>query len=245
MAKNRFGLNRHIPSDVALAVRRRCGFGCVICGASIVQYDHITPPFADAQSHDPLGIALLCGSCHDQVTRKYWSRERVAAALAQPHCKASGFSWGEFDFGNNQPSLRFAGVTLSNCPVPIAIEGKPLFRLEGPEELGGPFRLSGDFFDSRGRSVCSIDQNRWQLRSKAWDVQFTGGRIEVKSQKGAYALVLVADPPHGLRVERLEMLVRGRLLIGDGEKLVVRRQYGRAMTLTGCAVDNCPVGISV
>ena len=230
---------------MALAVRRHCGFGCVICGASIVQYDHINPPFADARAHDPLSIALLCAACHDKVTRKFWSHEKVAAALAHPHCKESGFSWGEFDFGNTPPSLQFGGVTLTNCPVPIAIGGKPLFKIEGPEERGGPFRLSGEFYDLRGRSVCAIDQNTWKLRSKAWDVEFVGGRMEVKSQNGPPSLVLVAEPPHSLRVERLNMFVKGRELIGDGSRLVVRRQYGGEMVLTGCAADYCAVGINV
>ena len=50
---NKHGLPRTIPPDVKRAVRRACGFGCVICGLGIVDYEHVDPTFADALVHDP------------------------------------------------------------------------------------------------------------------------------------------------------------------------------------------------
>ena len=67
---NKYGLSRNIPEDVKLAVRQACGFGCVVCGMSIIEYEHIDPPFHDATVHDPTKIALLCATCHGNVSKK-------------------------------------------------------------------------------------------------------------------------------------------------------------------------------
>ena len=50
MSTNKHGLSRDIPRAVKTVVRRRCGFGCVICGNAIVHG-------ADIQDRD--GGALL------------------------------------------------------------------------------------------------------------------------------------------------------------------------------------------
>lgn len=42
------GLSRQIPEEIRLEVRRRCGFGCMQCGNSIVQCEHTEPEFAAA-----------------------------------------------------------------------------------------------------------------------------------------------------------------------------------------------------
>ena len=47
--KNQHGLSRSIPEDVKQHVRQECGFGCVICGNIIIDYEHIDPGFAEAR----------------------------------------------------------------------------------------------------------------------------------------------------------------------------------------------------
>jgi hypothetical protein len=40
-------------------IRQRCGFGCVLCGIRIYQYDHIID-YAQVQEHTADNITLLC-----------------------------------------------------------------------------------------------------------------------------------------------------------------------------------------
>jgi 5-methylcytosine-specific restriction endonuclease McrA len=65
---NKHGLNRAIPSGIKREVRQRCGFGCVVCGLGIVQYEHVEPEFSDAVKHEADKIVLLCPQCHSKVT---------------------------------------------------------------------------------------------------------------------------------------------------------------------------------
>ena len=44
--KNKYGLGRYIESDTRRLIRKRCGFGCVICGIGFFDYEHFDPDFA-------------------------------------------------------------------------------------------------------------------------------------------------------------------------------------------------------
>jgi hypothetical protein len=48
---------RYVPAEIKRAVRQRCGFGCVLCGVPIFQYDHMIP-FAEVQEHTEENITL-------------------------------------------------------------------------------------------------------------------------------------------------------------------------------------------
>lgn len=147
MGKNKHGLDRYIPEPTKREIRRGCGFDCVVCGDSLIHYEHLDPEFKDAKTHDPQAMALLCGGCHDKVTRGSWSKDKVAAARKSPHCLTNGFSRGDFDFGSQHPYVVLGGVHLHACPTPIEFRGQPLISIEPAEEPGGPFRLSATFFD--------------------------------------------------------------------------------------------------
>src|SRR5688500_17481791 len=84
MARNKHGLTRSVPPATKAQIRKAAGFGCVICGVVIAHYEHIEPEWHDAREHDPDRMTLLCASCHDRVTRRMWSKERVWNAKANP-----------------------------------------------------------------------------------------------------------------------------------------------------------------
>ena len=77
---NQHGLKRQIPPDVAFQVRSECGFGCVVCGNAVYEYEHIDPPFAEAKQHEAARIALVCGGCHSPKTRGFTSADLIKAA---------------------------------------------------------------------------------------------------------------------------------------------------------------------
>lgn len=45
MNKNQHGLSRNISEDIKQEVRKKSGFGCIICGLGIYEYEHIDPEF--------------------------------------------------------------------------------------------------------------------------------------------------------------------------------------------------------
>jgi hypothetical protein len=157
--KNKHGLLRAIPSDIKRAIRQKAGFGCVICGSGIIQYEHVDPEFTEATVHDPERVTLLCPQCHAKVTTGFWSKQKVLDAMNTPRCRTQGYSREIFDIGSGHPALQFGGALLRNCPIPIQVGGIPLFKVEPPEEKSAPFRLSGFFCDSSGAISLKIIEN--------------------------------------------------------------------------------------
>ncbi len=100
---NIHGLTRTIPSDIKRKIRQRTGFGCIVCGLGIFQYEHIKPEFSEAKEHDPDKMTTLCGSCHDKVTRKIWSKNKIIRHNQAPKCRELGYSRDFFDIGDNIP----------------------------------------------------------------------------------------------------------------------------------------------
>ena len=103
MAKeNEHGLPRHIPADVARAVRQECGFGCVICGVALIQYEHFDPEFAEAREH----VASAPPCCVAAAT----TERRAAASPRKPlppharnrgRCRTASFAtrWNSVQIG--------------------------------------------------------------------------------------------------------------------------------------------------
>lgn len=239
---NQHGLSRHIPEEIRLEVRRRCGFSCVLCGNSIVQYEHIEPEFAAARTHDPNAIALLCSSCHDMVTRGFWSKAKVWRALAAPYCKSSTFSWGEFDFGMRSLVVYVGSNLFWRCDVGIAIGPYPVFSVAPPEELGAPFRLSALFCDAQGKGIFEIRQNEWRASSGMWDVKTLGPLLTIKSTVDDSTLVLRAIAGNGLRIEQLNMTIGRIFLRVKNNSMAVGATGTPGSVYQGCQVADCPIG---
>lgn len=241
---NKHGLARTIPAAVKREVRQRCGFGCVVCGLGIIQYEHVDPEYNDSKEHEPDKIALLCQQCHAKVTTGFWSKEKIKQAMLDPACNKSGYTKEVFDFSGGHPVLQFGGMSLSNCPIPIEVGGNPLFKIEPPEEAGGPFRLSGFFCDANGKDTLKIVENEWIASSDSWDVEVAGGAITIREAHRKIHLKLLVQPPNKLIVDRLDMNLDGLGFEANGDSLNVRFPGGGVNEFTGCGSDNCRVGMS-
>ncbi|QEU31503.1 HNH endonuclease [Pseudomonas luteola] len=245
MTYNAYGLSREIPSDIKRTVRQRCGFGCVICGMGIVQYEHVDPEFKDARTHEPDGIALLCPQCHAKVTTRMWSKARVKLAMKSPKCKQVGFAREFFDFVDGHPSLQFGGLLLSNCPIPIQVQGNSLFSIKPPEVSDGPFLFSGLFTDSLGNITLVIEDNEWKAFSSSWDVEVKGPKITIREAKRIIHLILRAEQPSTIFVEKLNMSLGGYKFEANKEQLTIIDSKGNKLNIGSSIFDNCRVGLSI
>lgn len=244
MTYNAHGLNREIPAAVKRQVRQRDGFGCVICGLGIVQYEHVDPEFKDAKFHDPNSITLLCPQCHSKVTTRMWSKGRVKLAMRSPKCKQVGYTREFFDFSEGHPALRFGGMLLRNCQIPIEVGGRPLFKIKPPEYPNEPFLFSGTFTDSNGNISLEIEDNEWKAYSNLWDVEVQGPTIKIREAQRVVHLDLKIIQPDTIVVEKLDMSLGNLRFQADGDFLRVIHPNGGTSEFTSCICDNCMVGIS-
>jgi hypothetical protein len=243
--KNQYGLSRDIPADVKRAVRQACGYGCVICGSAIIEYEHVEPTFSEAREHDARAITLLCPQCHAKVTRGFLSKQAVQGAMREPRCMDQGFANEFFDIGRTHPRLVFAGMTIEETQIPIQVSGEALFQVQQAEEKGGPFRLDGTFHNSRGELSLQIIENEWREMVANWDAEAVGGVITIRDDPRHVSLMLRAEPPDTLIVEQLDMFLSGYRFLGNPDQLTVVFPGGGRTSFTRCLASHCHVGLAL
>jgi hypothetical protein len=242
--RNKFGLSRRIPDDIRREVRQRCGFGCVRCGLALFDYEHFDPDFADATEHKAQGITLLCMQCNQKRARGMLSRETVRLANEKPRCKEQGFADEAFDLGVGPFEVAFAGVTFSEITHLIEINGLSILSVKSPEDPSQPYLLSGKFSDSTGEITLTIEDNVWRVGADKWDVECVGPRITIRYGPRDISLVLKAEPPSRLVVEKLNMVCDGVFLRGKDDLLEISRDGGRNWhRWSGCNMRGSRVGI--
>ena len=242
---NKYGLSRYIPSYVKRSVRKKCGFGCVICGLAIAQYEHLEPCFSEAKEHNANNIVLLCGSCHDRITRKVWSKEKVKIAGVNPKCKDDGFAHDAFDIGYAMPEVVFGGSIWRNTPKIIEAMDKTILKIESPERYGGPYRLTGIFCDDQGKEIFRINRNEWQGSVSNWDIEATGPTLTIRRDNRIVALKLTVEPSNRIVINQINMVYRGAFIDGkENKNFVVRAPDGS--TIAGRVLGNsCKCGVKI
>ena len=247
MTKNQYGLSRIIAPEVKFEVRKRSGFGCVVCGLGIYHYDHIDPEFKEAKKHDPAGITLLCGRCHDRKTRKFLSVRTVKEAMKNPKALQAGFTKEILDVGGGYPTLMMGDFKFQNVLFPLVVEGRPLFGLFPPEISGAPFRFCADFLDSTETDTLRIINNEWYASSGNWDIETVGGKLMIKEENGNPHLILKTLSPDAIMVEYLRMTYQGYSIEVDEKNFSVTSPGGASKVSGmngGGEISNTKVGLT-
>jgi hypothetical protein len=229
---NKHGLSRTIPKDIKRTIRQRDGFGCVVCGLAIVQYEHVDPEFKDATAHNPDCITLLCGACHDKVTRGIWSKGKIKEHMKAPKCKQAGFTYEAFDIGNKFPIIKLGELTFEKTSVLIEAMNEKILTIDIPEVESGPYRLSGIFCDKSGNKILEIKDNEWFGEVANWDIETIGKSLFIKDSDENIILHIIVNPPNNLIIQELNMNYNGALISGENGNHVTFQAPSGA-TLTG------------
>lgn len=238
---NKFGLARRIPAEIARTVRQEAGFGCVICGSGIFEYEHIEPEFKEAKEHDPNCITLLCPSCHGKVTRNRLSKESVWSAKRNPKPLQQGFANDWFDFNSDRmPFIKFGGTTTQNCEIPLLVHDIAVLRITPPLITGTPFLLSGCFYNEEGDITLEILDNEWRAFIDNWDIEFVGPLLTIKDPQGTIILRIRVEPPNGIVIEHLSMIVRGESIVITPDSMVIN-----GTEIRGGGISDCRVGFAI
>jgi hypothetical protein len=136
--KNRHGLGRTISEPIKREIRQKSKFGCVVCRCGIYEYEHIIPEYSDAEKHDPENMCLLCGQCHNKVTKGVLSKQTVEAhykSIQRNHKVSS--PWESFDIASNRIVVKIGNCRFDGAKELIRFGNKVLLALEPPESGSG------------------------------------------------------------------------------------------------------------
>lgn len=217
---NQYGLSRHIPESIKRKVRQRAGFGCVICGLALGEYEHFDPPFKDAKSHDPNGITYLCPNCHAKATRGYLSKETIKKADSSPWCVKKGQCHNAFDISSKHTKMLMGGVEFHNC-IAFMVDNEIVLGVLPIRGAGTPYSLFASFADRNGKLALQIINNEWVAASDSWDIELKGGTLKIYSETNESILEITCHPPEGLIVNRVQMNYGGVTVDGTEDHLEV------------------------
>lgn len=238
--------NRNIPLPIQREVRQRCGFGCVVCGMPLYEYEHMLG-WANVQRHVADEITLLCDQHHKERTNGLMPIERVCEANAAPFNRRSGvtkpydlhFSGSECEavVGGNRFTTSDAGYGTSMAAV--VIDDIPLL---GFVLADGHLLLHVNLFDESNNLILRIANNQLVHSVTPWDVRLVGRKLEIREGAGRFLVDITFEVPNRVVVNR------GRFLL-NGVELVIRPKYGlitnTRMLIRRCSGINMAGGIVI
>jgi hypothetical protein len=222
-------------------VRQRCGYGCVICGASIIEYEHFAPDFAQAKEHCADGITILCPKHHSHVTKGIISKKQVAQANLTPKARALGFSREDHPWFIGLPSLKLGGgMVIHETPIPLQFKGENVLEFSEPEDGSGVTRVSLKLCDALGSQLLTVSNNEWRVHSGTWDFESVGNRYIFKDSAKEVVLQLRMLAPKMIQIETLKTTVQGV----DLDVTVHSMKVGGG-TFNAISVSGCKIGLSI
>lgn len=221
---NKHGLGRYIDEETKYEVRRKCRFGCVVCGAVPYEYHHFRTPFAEARIHDPDDIILLCDSHHRQagtVLENDWldaARNRRAEAQ-EARFKLAGTT--------KRFEIRWPSVQLEATRNSILVNGASVLTLAMQDNDLEPVLLSGVFCSRDGVEICRIENNAIISRVPSLgDFKIISNRFTYKNAKDEQDLAFTLSNS-GIVIDQIYHVSGGVAIFGndrcfrihDGDKL--------------------------
>lgn len=238
-----------IPSHIKRKVRQRCGFGCVICGLPIYEYDHV-PGYERVKRHRADELTLLCPTHHLEKTKGLLPVERVIEADRKPfNRQQSGTSPYSLWFGGAVPEI-VLGTQLFTCDdprrptvmVPILARGQAPF---GFTLDNGGMTLTLDARNSKNQRVLHIHESELILATSAWDATFVGTTLSVWEKSRDLSLRLDIAAPNRITISRYYVNSNGVEIDVDPSKLEIRGAALPTVSVKGSGTISANVGVLV
>lgn len=236
--------SRNIPLPMQREIRQRCGFGCVICGLPLYEYEHMNE-WAQVQRHVASEITLLCDQHHREKTGGLLPKEVVREADAKPFNLREGVSKPyDLHFAGTQAEVVIGGNSFTcedqgygTAMAPISIDGVALVGLI----LGdGHLLLNVVAFDECNVPVLHIKNNQLYYSMSPWDVQLVGTTLTLREAHRKILLEIEFAPPNKVIVTRGRFLRNGVEVLVRPENILItnNRTY-----ISGCHAHNCHGGL--
>ncbi len=238
--------SRNIPLPIQREVRQRCGFGCVICGMPLYEYEHMEE-WALVRRHVADEITLLCDHHHREKTNGLLPKEVVRKANENPFNLHEGISKPYLlHFAGDEAIVEIGGNTFSckdqgygTAMIPISVDGTPLIGLILAD---GHFLLNLVIFNEYNSPVLHIKNNQLIFKPVAWDIQLVGTVLTVRENHRKILIEIEFCPPNKV------IFKRGRFL-SNGVEILVRPSNilitNNSTIIKGCSAINCFGGLII
>ena len=238
--------SRNIPLPIQREVRQRCGFGCVICGLPLYEYEHMEE-WAIVKRHVADEITLLCDQHHREKTGGLLPIEIVRAANIAPFNLKQGNSKPyNLHFSGTEANIVIGGNSFTckdngygTAMIPVSVDGTPLIGLILAD---GHLLLNLVVFDEYNAPVLHIKNNQLIYSTSPWDIQLVGKKLTIREAHTKILFEIDFVPPNRIVINRGRLLRNGvEILIRPNNILVTNN----STLLSGNHVHNCYGGLII
>ncbi|MBQ1091440.1 HNH endonuclease signature motif containing protein [Streptomyces sp. B93] len=195
----------NIPESVKRQIRQRCGFGCVICGLPLYEYEHIAE-WSAVKRHDPDEMTLLCPTHHAEKTRGLLPVAEVKSADQAP-----------FNFRSGQSEsfpLRYSGDSClvsiggsiwrheftQDAVVPLlVIRGCAVIEVKKQDER---LLLSLRVYNKQAKPLLQIVENELVFSTSSWDVELVGRLLTIRGGSRDILVQMEFQTPDAILITR-------------------------------------------
>lgn len=238
--------SRNIPLPIQREVRQRCGFGCVICGLPLYEYEHMEE-WATVKRHIADEITLLCDQHHREKTAGLLPKSVVTAANRAPYNFKDGvkkpynlhFSDKEAEIivGGNSFTCRDAGY--GTVMIPVMVDKIPIV---GFILTDGHLLLNLVLFDEFNQIILRIKNNQLFYTTIPWDIQLIGTTLTIREAHRKILLEAEFSPPNKVKINKGRFLCNGvEILIRPGNLLITNN----SLNISNCHAHNCHGGLII
>lgn len=202
-----------ISLPIQREVRQRCGFGCVICGLPLYDYDHIIG-WAETERHNANEITLLCDKHHREKTAKLLPNEMVIEANKNPHNLRQGVSKPyDLHYSGSECETNIGSVIFTTKDegygtqiIPICIDDTPVV---GFIMSDGHLLLTLNLFDYNNNFVLRIVNNQLIYSVSPWDIEFVGRNLIIREAMRNIFIDITFEAPNRIIINRGRFILNG------------------------------------
>lgn len=216
----------HLRSALKREVRQRCGFGCVMCGSPVFDYEHIEG--YGKTGHAPEHMTLLCPEHHREKTAGRLPADIVREANAAPANSANGLSKAHpLYFSGNSMNIELGNVHVETTELSssvIEIDDEAVLKAD---VVDGRLVLGMILRDADNRALLVVQKGQLKYAVSSWDITYEGTTLTIRRGPRDVVLRMKLVPPNRLIIERAEWWSHGAFLkvgkscqIGEGVELV-------------------------
>ena len=235
-----------IPPEIKRAVRERCGYGCVLCGAQPYDYDHMVE-YEIVKCHEAENLTLLCKHHHGEKTLKNLPRERIEQANQAPYNLSSGKTkYRLLYYAGNSVEVHIGGNTFKYSGMEDGFRFIPL-QIDGQEIIAfsyeaGNLLLSFVSFDRLNQKVVEIIDNEITHSTFVWDAEWSANKLTLREGNGRFLLRLLFQTPNIIKIDKGFFHLNSTDLLLDKEALFVANNK---TLLGGNMAENCTIGLNI
>lgn len=238
---NRINMTRQRPpAAVRRQLRKEANFGCVICGAPIIEYHHIVP-YSEEEHNDPDRMVVLCRNHHAEAgpQAEAITPEQLYEYKEDPF--NSDIVEYDFNFESNIPFIQFGGnffqLKSNDQMTLLRIADQPLVGITFED---GILQFSARLFDENGSLIAELNQNEWWAETDSvWDLIYKGNHFKIWHQEREIGLEANYDSDQDLISMRGSFYAEGEHV----EAYPTKTKFGGGGLVQGMTVVDCEIAL--